>query len=704
VFLWKSFMPLYRSEAWMEVRAPISMFVDGRDRSKDAIERMMQNKVQEILSPRVLTKVLDKIKNTDWYRDTLKRSPGAELTPLLARELSVSAISKTTLLKISMVNTSRDDINTILSEVSRIARDESGEVFSREQRKKIATLQDDVDRFVTARDQKNDLIRTLQGDDSKGRDSVTSLQMHQRRLVSEKITIQVDYIEARKAVELIPSEDAPEELAEMPEVQMAVQQHPQLAMLSNNIILLKTELTGAKAKFGENHKTVKSLQIRLDAFETQKKIKTQQVTDDMVVRVIQYRKSNLATLQEQYTKLMTEIEVFDRKLKAQEMLVTRLSSLRQERDADVQKLNRLENRLLELNALKNSNIPMEIFKPVIKPNKSNPYMPRLNLMLPLALIFSILVAVGLAVLVEVLDTSVKNPADVLRRVDLPVLGTVPHADDVEDEVHELALAFTEDPSSVISESFRQIRMALLYGRNEQQQRSIAVLSPMPEDGRTTVAANLAQVAASGGKRVLLVDGNLRLPQLASIFNIDSSRGLSTILAGQDAWQSVVQDVSPGLAILPAGAMPPNPAELLASSTMADLLKEWYQEYDQVIFDSTPCMLMADSLALCTQVDGIVLVARAKVNTYSVLQRCRDEIRKVGGTIFGVVLNGTRLTNANYLRKSYESFYDYRGQQMLPQPAPRPQEGASPFPDDDIVDIASGVDESGDDRPTPDDLI
>jgi succinoglycan biosynthesis transport protein ExoP len=640
------------------------------------VTRRMEDKVNEILAPRVLEKVLsdDEIKPTNWYATAFVDAEGGEIYPLLVADLSVIAIPQTTLIKISMTGRNPEEIALIIGKVADAAKEESGTIYVTGAVKKIATLKEEVRGVTRSRDEKISNLRSKRLAASRNTGSPKTALIHLNQLIANQIVVQVDLVEAVKALQMI-SNLTHKELVELPDILEVLRGDSSLYLLRQQVMGLGMELEIKRQKFGDQHKAVKDLADRHASYKRTYDGERKELQDETVNKLRQFRENSMMGLQEQFNSLSKQIKDKDEELRSHELALTNLAMLEDAWRADDRKLERLGNRLMELTTTKGFNDPMKIFKPASAPNKNDPYMPKLKVMLPLAIFLALFIAVGFAVLIEVLDTSIKTAGDVLRRVDLPVLGTIPHIDDIEDDVDELALAFVEDPSSVVAEAFRQIRMSLLYGQNEQQQRSIAVLSAMPEDGRTSVAANIALVAASAGKRILLIDANLRLPRMGEVFGVSSSRGLSTVLAGQDEWQSVVQEVKPNLTLLTAGPMPPNPAELLGSAMMGDLLKEWYQQYDQVIFDTTPCMLVSDSIALCTQVDGIVLVARAKVNTYGILQRCRDEIRRVGGTIFGVVVNGVRVTAGGYLRKNYESFYEYREQQMLP-----------PTKTDDTVDI------------------
>jgi capsular exopolysaccharide synthesis family protein len=249
-------------------------------------------------------------------------------------------------------------------------------------------------------------------------------------------------------------------------------------------------------------------------------------------------------------------------------------------------------------------------------------------------------------------------------VDLPLLGMIPHLDDVEEDIEDMRLAFLTNPKAIISEAFRQARTTLMFSGTAEQRRSILISSAMPEDGRTTVALNLAHAIATGGKKVLVVDANFRQPMIRNLFPMCPDGGLSTTLVGQADWRSLVHHVEENLDVMASGPHPPNPADLLGSNQMRRQIEEFYEDYDQVIFDSSPCLVVSDAVNLSTMVEGAILVVRAGVNTYGIVQRARDMITRLGTPIFGVVLNGVRVTAGGYLRKNYETFYEYREQPQL----------------------------------------
>jgi capsular exopolysaccharide synthesis family protein len=222
------------------------------------------------------------------------------------------------------------------------------------------------------------------------------------------------------------------------------------------------------------------------------------------------------------------------------------------------------------------------------------------------------------------------------------------------------------PNSLISESFRQIRTNVMFSGPSESRKVLLVTSPSPDDGRSTVAVNLAATMTAGGRKVLLVDANFRQPAVGTLFGNCPDGGLSSALVGEGKWEELIAEVEPGLWVMGAGPLPPNPAELLDSEQMRQLLTEMSGQFDQVIIDGPPSIVVSDANILAGQSDGVILVVRAGDNTYGLVQRCRDNLERIGAHILGAVLNGVRVSAGGYLRRNYTTFYDYHAQGKLPQ--------------------------------------
>jgi capsular exopolysaccharide synthesis family protein len=294
-----------------------------------------------------------------------------------------------------------------------------------------------------------------------------------------------------------------------------------------------------------------------------------------------------------------------------------------------------------------------------------PSFPKLAIMIPLGVLLGLVSGIGLAVLLEFVDTSIRRPSDVAQKLDIPLLGIIPHADDVEDDFEDVRTALLTHRDSLMGETFRQIRTNLQFSGPTQQHKTLLITSASPEDGRTTVAVNLAVAVANAGSKVLLIDANFRQPAIAELFPQAPEGGLSSALVEQAHWQESVAEVEPNLHVMGAGPLPPNPAELLGSQRMAALLQEVGSQYDQVIIDGAPCLVVTDSVILSRSVDAVLLVLRAGVNTHGVASKVRGMLRTVDAHVVGAVLNSVRAMAGGYLRKNYDAYYDYQEAPKLP---------------------------------------
>jgi capsular exopolysaccharide synthesis family protein len=250
------------------------------------------------------------------------------------------------------------------------------------------------------------------------------------------------------------------------------------------------------------------------------------------------------------------------------------------------------------------------------------------------------------------------------------------------------------PKSPISEAFRALRTNLEFRSLDKPLKSLVVTSSLPEEGKSTVAANLAIAMAQAGKRVILVDTDLRRPSLAKLFSLDAARGFTTVLLNREdrgrALDEVLQPTMvPQLRVLTSGPLPPNPAELLASESMIALLRDLEARADLVIFDSPPLGPLTDAVVLSARVSGTLLVVRASSTRRTLVTNSINMVRKVNGTVLGTVLNMVHLKGiSNY---SYYYYYQtqYYGQDRAevrpaarwPRKTPAPEAHSPALPHD-----------------------
>lgn len=307
-----------------------------------------------------------------------------------------------------------------------------------------------------------------------------------------------------------------------------------------------------------------------------------------------------------------------------------------------------------------------------------PASPDVPLALAAGLVAGLLAGLGLGWLREALDTRVRDAEVVAELTDLPVLGSVPAWPADTGRVVVAAA-----PYSQAAESFRQLRTNLQFLRvagahataDSAGAHVLAVTSSLSGEGKSTISANLATTLAETGARVLLVDADLRRPTVAGVLGIEGGVGLTTVLAGQADLEDVVQEWgAAGLAVLPSGPVPPNPAELLSSPAMRSLLGHLRARYDHVVIDTTPVLPVADACVLSRIVDGVVVVANTRRVRRRHLSQGLGDLAQVSARVLGVVLNQVRRDEESY---SYGRTDAGTEPAAADVPAPRGRSGDAP---------------------------
>lgn len=206
----------------------------------------------------------------------------------------------------------------------------------------------------------------------------------------------------------------------------------------------------------------------------------------------------------------------------------------------------------------------------------------------------------------------------------------------------------QKPKSPITEQYRTIRTNIQFSNVDRDIRSIMVTSSFPSEGKSTTAANLAVVFAQQGKKVLFVDADLRKPTVQYTFQLENHVGLTNVLTRQTTLRLAVQTSHiESLSILTSGPIPPNPAELLGSQTMEDLMNEMYESYDIVIFDTPPVLPVADANILANQCHGIVLVLKSGGVDRDSALKATEILKGAKGKLLGAVVNQKKQSEGNY---------------------------------------------------------
>jgi len=282
------------------------------------------------------------------------------------------------------------------------------------------------------------------------------------------------------------------------------------------------------------------------------------------------------------------------------------------------------------------------------PVPSEPVRPKKPQNILFSCLLGVFLGLCIALLQELLDDRINSPEEAERVLRLPNLGHVPL-------VEEEGLRLIRDIStfSPLMESYRSLRTNINFAAVGSEMRSIVVTSSVPAEGKSTTAANLAMAMALDGKRVIIVDADLRRPSLHKLFRTDSSPGLTDVLVGTHEIEHVVRSSGvENVSVIPAGSPPPNPSELLGSARMVELIGRLQEVADVVLFDTPPTLAVADSVVLASRTDGVLLVIGYGETKKANSKKALDHLRRANARVLGTVLNRVEGPNSGYYYGKY----------------------------------------------------
>ena len=426
-------------------------------------------------------------------------------------------------------------------------------------------------------------------------------------------------------------------------------QNPLIQKLKGDYTELNREYSELKEKFGQKHPRMVALQQEIISLQKRIQAEVAKIAKSVEIKY-NVALAKVRDTEAQLNQVKSEIQDLNEK-------AIEYGVLTREVETNRQLYNMILKRVKETSltsGLKSTNIYVVDKAGVPK----EPIRPRKVRNVFLGAIVGLMLGISLAFFFEYLDNKLHGPDEVKRYLGVPFLGPASIAPKVPKGNLSELIVFTKSRSP-FAESLRTIRTNVVFSLPDEDQNAFLITSPGPLEGKTFISSNLSVSMAQMGHSVLLVDADMRRPRVHKLFGISSEPGLSNLVLGQCTLQEAVRTTqNMPFFLMPAGKIPPNPSEILASRNMQKLLAELRNKYDYVIFDTPPVLSATDSAVLSTSLDGVILVVKAAETTRDNARGALGHLQDVQARILGVILNQVDFRKESYHYSYYNKYYNY----------------------------------------------
>ncbi len=453
-----------------------------------------------------------------------------------------------------------------------------------------------------------------------------------------------------------------------------IENDPIMITLGNQRAALETDLAGKLTKFGEYHREVRRTQQLINEVTLKREDRKTEIAELTRQANLKDALDQLIVLKERYSQL----EELRKEAEKKQWDLNRAKALYEERLLARDERQRMHDEIkaqieIQKIVLEDPETP-KVQRVGYAPMPREMSSPKWQVFFPGGTILGLMLGVGLAFLIELLNDLVRTPRDVIRYLRIPLLGVIPDSD--EDNLvgdSELCHVVQKAPYSIISESYRRFRTNLKLSNPSESCRVLLVGSGMPGDGNTSVVVNLATLLAAENKKVLIIETNFMSLCFSELFpeNETSEQsaqqngcGLSELLTNQCSYEDAIRPNGiEGMDVIVGGALPSSPAELLSCDNMKLLIEKQRQNYDYIIIDGPPILLVSDIKSLARFVDDTVLVFNAAATRRGAAQRTIRELREVDANIVGCVLFAVKAMKGGYFNENFKSYRKYQKLQL-----------------------------------------
>jgi len=668
-FLLNKYSRYYTGQVLFEVQPPLQESTDiaRAEFTKDELVYRLATTESIILTSRGILKSAvnsPSIRETQWYKKFVDENGVFQIEEAvdeLEDEVSADVVRGSNFFELTWTAPNALDVPIVLNQIAnaymtrRRSLDdnvyvENIEIFEeklQETNNQIADLDQQIASFIV----------------EKGITTLADPRYSQVALTLEQLTTQITTVNSSLNMALSERKNVAAKLSgtlepsaqdvRIAEQNSAVQRH--MSTLMN----ARTQLRYLRESYNEDHAQVRNAESRVRSLEDERDSKVQEVIKQNLEAQYKTLSDQIQNFRGLLDELEAQAEEKNQELRAlaadqsqYEALRTRREHLELQRDADLQLIKEVELMRLRADASR-----IRKAQDAIKPRE--PSFPKVIVITPLVTLLIVALTIGVIFLRELTDHRIKSASDLAVVPHANVLGVIPDVGEDPTKIKSAEFAVTRSPQSVLAESYRQAWASVCRRMERYGHQTLLVLGGLPGAGSTTAITNIAATATAAGKRVVMVDSNLRRPRLAETVGLASEQaGLGDVLAGLAEIDDVITTVENGLSILPAGRHENRVFERLNDTQFDQVLNELRNRFDLVLLDSPPAVAAGDGMIIANKADATTLVVRANQEQRGLVARLINQIADARSELIGIILNRPIKTPGGYFKKNYETIAKY----------------------------------------------
>jgi len=672
-YLFQRFLPTYTAQTAIEVLPPGTadpMEIRTTLTNKDLAYQLRFTKAAFIKQQSTLENLLrrDKIRDTEWFKQFNNDIP--KTVEDLEDNLRASPQREGNWIMLSMKCHDKKESALIVNEMLDLFLKGQQDIATRDVREQLAKRTDQQRRLRGELQQADDTLETIR----KGTEFTNlggqrfrdylDVKLSGLETMNNQLQNNVAQLESFVTTLRVRAEGEFDVI-----VREQIERDPIASGMRRTIANIELELAQQVTRFGENHRRVRQIRDAIKQAKNDLAYRQNEIAD---IR----RRANLRNAEDQMTSLTEQLAAMEKQLKEAKNEHKDIDNLRANyekyatiRDEKQTLLEEMDAHIEKLYALMEDPDISKVKMVGMAPEPLRMSFPEIKIFLPGGFVLGLMVGIGLAFAIELLNDLLRAPSDVMKHLRVPLLGMICHADEDDDvEGVDLFHVVRQAPYSIMSECYRQFRTNLRLSGSGGSHEALLVTSGRAGDGKTSVAVNLSATLVAEDKKILFIDTNFRRPSTATLFprtEADGSVaehvdfGLSNYLMGQCEYDDVVRTSGiEGFDIIDSGPLPSNPAEILGSANMTKLLEKSRQLYDSIVIDGPP-LLISDAKILAAQADGTIVVFNAAATKRGAAQRTLRELRDINANLIGAVLVGVRSMKGGYFQEVYRSYQAYQ---------------------------------------------